>query len=99
MSDEAKNKARLTHDRLLRLSAVLEELVKSEVAGGHSRGILMWDPPATEGRRLYSSWCGPDPPDHFNFHSDWPPAPPSVSGYGRSDFVVRIESPSDVRSS
>jgi len=26
----------------------------------------MWDPPTAEGRRLYSSWCGPDPPDHFS---------------------------------
>ena len=62
-----KRRVRLTHDRLLRLPAVLEEPVKSKVAGGHSGGILMWDPPATEGRRLYSSWCGPDPPDHFPF--------------------------------
>jgi len=47
-----KRRAWLTHDRLLRLSAVLEEPVKSEVAGGHSRGILMWDPPATEGEKI-----------------------------------------------
>ena len=59
-----KNKVWLTHDGFLCLSAGLEELMESEGAGGHSEGILMWDPPTTEGRRLYSSWCGPDPPDH-----------------------------------
>lgn len=55
-----------THDRFLRRSTVLEEFVESEAAGRHSGGILMWDPPAAEGGRLYSEWCGPDPPDHIS---------------------------------
>jgi len=85
-----RRRARLTHDGLLRLSAVLEELVKSKVAGGHSGGILMWDPPATEGRTDYIAVGADQILPITPFHSDWPPAPRSVSRRDCSDSVVKI---------
>ena len=86
-----------THDGLLRLSAVLEELMETKGGGRHSGGNLMWDPPTAEGRRLYSSWCGPDPPDHFSILIGYRSRhAPSFWGHDLSDFVVVL---SDVRSS
>lgn len=66
MTSPIKNSVRHTHDGFLRLSAVLEELVETKVAGGHSGGNLIWDPPVTEGRRLYRGRCGRDPPDQLS---------------------------------
>jgi len=95
-----KKPVRHTDDRLLCLSAVLEEFVESKVTGGHSGGGDSDTGPTQQlkrGKIIYSRRCGPDPPDHNSIPiGRWSRHAPSFSGRRRSreSLCMRIELPS-----